>query len=331
MYFGSVRFFKHLIVAVFISIFLVPFIILTVFIIRCNKLEKDLSKKSEALQVMNDKMSNTSIDRFCNMFLSNNYTADDLINGLKKHNINLSDKIFKEKFNTSGSEFSYRNKYPELYATAPDKFIEKDNTVYLTFDDGPSNNTKDILNILDKYNIKATFFVVGNESDKGKQYLKEIVKRGHSIGIHSYSHDYNKIYASVDNYLDDFYLTYNYVYKNTGVKPTIFRFPGGSINTYNQTIYKQIVAEMLRRGFVYYDWNVSAEDASTSASWSSIYNNVTKAMNGKSRAVVLLHTGPTSQPTVTVLEDLIKKLKTQGYKFDKLENKDKPITFGYIN
>ena len=331
MYFGSVRFFKHLIVAVLISIFLVPLIILTVFIIRCNKLEKDLSKKSEALQVMNDRISSTSIDNFCNMFLMNNYTTDDLINGLKKHNINLSDKIYKANFNTPGSELAYRKKYPELYATAPDKFVETKNTVYLTFDDGPSSNTRDVLNILDKYNIKATFFVVGNESEQGKQYLKEIVKRGHSIGIHSYSHDYNKIYASVDNFLDDFYLAYDYICKNTGVKPTIFRFPGGSINKYNPTIYKQIVAEMLRRGFVYYDWNVSAEDASTSANWTSIYNNVTKAMNGKSRAVVLLHTGPTNQPTVTVLEDLIKKLKTQGYKFDKLENKDKPITFGYIN
>lgn len=331
MYFGSVRFFKHLIVAVFILIFLVPIIILTIFIIRCNKLENELSKKSESLQVISDRMSDTSIDNFCSLFVMNQYTTDDLINGLKKYEINLTDKIFKEKFNTSGSELAYRAKYPEMYSTAPEKFVAKDNTVYLTFDDGPSSNTRDILNILDKYNIKATFFVVGNESEQGIQYLKEIVKRGHSIGIHSYSHDYNKIYASVDNYLDDFYLAYDYIYKNTGVKPTIFRFPGGSINSYNQTIFQQIIAEMLRRGFVYHDWNVSGEDASTSANWTSIYNNVLKTMNGKSRAIVLLHAGPTSRATVTVLEDLIKNLQTRGFNFDKLENYDKPITFGYIN
>ena len=112
-----------------------------------------------------------------------------------------------------------------MYVTAPEEFISNDNVIYLTFDDGPSRNTIDILNILDKYNIKATFFVTGNESEQGIAVLKEIVKRGHTIGVHSYSHDYKKIYSNVDAFLDDFYKAFDYVYKNTGVKPTIFRFP----------------------------------------------------------------------------------------------------------
>ena len=91
----------------------------------------------------------------------------------------------------------------------------------------------------------------GGEDEKSQQLMRDIVNAGHTIGIHSISHDYEKIYSSVESYLDDFNETYTCIYNATGVKPQIFRFPGGSINNYNRFTYMQIIAEMTRRGFVY--------------------------------------------------------------------------------
>ena len=127
--------------------------------------------------------------------------------------------------------------------------------------------------------------------------------------------------------------TYNSIYEATGVKPQIMRFPGGSINNYNRLVYPQIIAEVTRRGFVYYDWNVSGEDATTHATWTSIYNNVLNGINENTsgRAIVLLHDSADKQLTVTTVEDIIKALLADGYSFEALDNTVKPITFSYID
>ena len=330
MYLGSVRFFKHLIISLIIILIIVPIFLSTFFAFKISALEKEISY-TNADKIVAKVPKKITLDDYYDLFLKNNFSTEELVNFFEKNNISITDKIYKDHFAINSEEMVYQNKYPELYTQSPSKFVVSENVIYLTFDDGPSKNTKDILNILDKYNIKATFFVIGNESEQGKEMLREIVNRGHTVGIHSYSHDYNKIYASVDDYLDDFYKDYNYIYNTTGVKPNIFRFPGGSVNDYNRLIYKQIIAEMTRRGFVYYDWNVSGEDACSTATWTSIYNNVISLATNNSRSIVLLHDGADKQKTVTVIEDLIVKLKKQGFAFDKLSNEDKPITFGYIN
>lgn len=134
--------------------------------------------------------------------------------------------------------------------------MDVDNAVYLTFDDGPSARTDEILEILDKYGVKATFFVVGANEEGDLERMQKIVAAGHTLAIHSYSHDYKKIYASVEAYLEDFNQMFCQIYEATGVKPQIFRFPGGSVNSYNVGIHQQLIAEMTRRGFVYFDWNV---------------------------------------------------------------------------
>ena len=331
MYFGSVRFFRHLILTVVALLIIVPITICIILSVKNSKLEKSLLASKNEKDAAEYYMDNLTSDEWCDLFIKKGFDTDQLISSFNKYNINLSDKLFSEYYSPESEELSYQKLYPSLYVTPPSEFVVKEKTVYLTFDDGPSANTRDVLNILDKYNIKATFFVVGNESDYAKAMLKEIVNRGHTIGIHSYSHDYKKIYSSVNEYLADFEKCFNYIYTNTGVKPTLFRFPGGSINDYNRLIYKQIIAELGRRGFVYTDWNVSGEDASVNASWTSIYDNIVSNMKGKSRAVVLLHDGPGKQTTVTVVEDVIKALLKDKYTFSSLSNSDKPITFGYID
>lgn len=293
----------------------------------------------------------TSVERLFLVMASNGYSISEMLDVIESGDKNVFINYVKDyiaenpdafsdadgtsseagAFPVSGSE-PYMKLYPELYAeNPPEHFKEDSGTVYLTFDDGPSDRTSDILEILDRYGIKATFFVCGGEDEKSQQLMRDIVNAGHTIGIHSISHDYEKIYSSVESYLDDFNETYMCVYNATGVKPQIFRFPGGSINNYNRFTYMQIIAEMTRRGFVYYDWNVSGEDAVHGADWTSIYNNIMSGIksNTADRAIVLLHDSQSKENTVLVLEDIIDRLLEDGYKFDKLDNTVNPATFTY--
>lgn len=211
------------------------------------------------------------------------------------------------------------DKYPNLYNSATNfKADPETKTAYLTFDDGPSKDTTlTILDKLDKYNIKATFFVTGTNIEKNKDLLKEIHNRGHLIGIHTYSHKYEEIYSSVDNFLEDFNKTYNLIYETIGIKPTIFRFPGGSINSYNKNTSTEIIKEMNKRGFIYYDWNASSEDATISPNFEKCMTAISTTMN-TNKEILLFH--DTKKLTADNLEKYIEKIIELGYSFSTLKN-----------
>jgi peptidoglycan/xylan/chitin deacetylase (PgdA/CDA1 family) len=227
----------------------------------------------------------------------------------------------------------YTNLYLDLYVDRyGDELRYKDDRgyVYLTFDDGPSKHTSLILNYLRKHNVPATFFVIpGNSSS---QLLNMILKDGHAIGVHTFSHDYYEIYSSVEAFLADFKKAYDLIYKQTGVKPEIFRFPGGSRNSYNNDVRKEIVAEMTRRGFVHFDWNVDSKDYAD-ATWTQMYNTVLKEVAENTakgyRSIILMHDRPGGMNTVLVLEDIIIRLlkDKNGYNFGKLDSSVRPIQF----
>lgn len=202
-------------------------------------------------------------------------------------------------------------------------------TVFLTFDDGPSQGSDEILDVLAERGVKATFFVNGKSNRVLSDKLRRIAREGHSVGMHSYSHRYNIIYASMENFLDDFYRNYLYIQAETGKAPEILRFPGGSINIFNISNYQSIVAEVLRRGFIYYDWNVSAGDAIMEATNQSIIDNV---INGVhlcwGPAVVLMHDN--GKPALaSALGTVIDRLAAEGYEFKPLDNSVKPPMFIY--
>lgn len=138
--------------------------------------------------------------------------------------------------------------------------------IYLTFDDGPSIYTNELLDILKKYNVKATFFINGYnlDTEKGQKTLQRILDEGHTIGLHTNSHDYSYIYASVDNFLNDLKLLEKKVIDLTGIKPEIFRFPGGSSNTISKNYKIGIMTELVEiinsLGFFYFDWNINSLD-----------------------------------------------------------------------
>lgn len=224
----------------------------------------------------------------------------------------------------------YADLYPELYCTATAGVTYNDDKdyVYLTFDDGPSKYTDSILYYLDRYSLKATFFVVPDGSEECARRMKKIVDAGHTIGVHSATHDYNQIYADVEAFLTDFKICYDRIYEATGVKVSLFRFPGGSINDFNEETRDSIIAEMTRRGFVYFDWNVDSNDAG-GADWTEMYVGVLGQIADTNRAVVLMHDRDDRRNTVLVLEDIIKALleDERGYKLDRLTENTKPVQF----
>ncbi|MBR5229577.1 MAG: polysaccharide deacetylase [Firmicutes bacterium] len=226
----------------------------------------------------------------------------------------------------------YHDLYPDLYVDNDFAFepVEK-KTCYLTFDDGPDTElTVKILDILKENNIKATFFVVYKKGDAEKELYKRIVNEGHTIGIHTASHNYSTIYASVEDYLKDFNRISKHIESITGVKPEIFRFPGGSINGYNSTFYVELISEMLRRGYVYYDWNCSSGDAAASNPSSSIIRDNVLKRAEFNKKIVLMHDSKGHSATVAALPEIIKGLTDQGYQFDALTNDVAPACFAYF-
>ena len=181
--------------------------------------------------------------------------------------------------------------------------------VYLTFDDGPSANTEKILDILDDYDVKATFFVVGKESDADKEALKQIVERGHTLGMHSYSHKYSEIYSSEEAFAEDFAKLRSYLEEVTGVTSDIYRFPGGSSNSVSKLDMHVFIDFLDGEDVRFYDWNVSSGDASkTQLSVSQLVKNATEGIGRRSVSVILMHDAVGKATTVEALPIIIEKI-----------------------
>ncbi len=240
---------------------------------------------------------------------------------------------YNEAIKTISYQLNYENTYSAVFSAYKNDIQEtvreeptEEKTAYLTFDDGPSPRTDEILDILKSHDVKATFFVVVNK-DEYIPYMIRAVEEGHTIGVHSASHKYKEIYRSVDDYLQDFTRCYDYILNNTGYSPTIFRFPGGSVNNYNKDTRKDIVREMTRRGFIYFDWNVESNDSASGMSADAIYKNVMEGCKGKQRAVIVMHDSFTKNTTVQALDRIISALKEDGWNFAALNNEIKPVIF----
>ena len=200
-----------------------------------------------------------------------------------------------------------------------DEAEAKGKVIYLTFDDGPSIYTKQLLDVLDRYDVKATFFVCKTGS---VQLIKEMYERGHAIGIHCTTHEYSKIYKSADAYIADFQNMQDIVYELTGTRPVLFRFPGGSSNTVSKKYCKGVVSEIAKRmtemGYYYFDWNVlSGDSEATPISTEQVYRNVINGVSGRNVSVVLQH--DIKGFSVAAVEDIIKWGLENGYTFMPLD------------
>lgn len=196
--------------------------------------------------------------------------------------------------------------------------------IFLTFDDGPSNATTGrLLDVLKKYNVKATFFVTGNGSD---ELIKREYNEGHSIGLHTYSHSYKTVYASEEAFFNDLGKVDQRVYNAIGIHPKITRFPGGASNTvskFNPGIMTRLAKQLKEKGYKYWDWNVSSGDAGDTKDPDKIVQNVTEGCSKDKRNIVLMH--DIHEYTVDSIERIIIWAKENNYEFCRIEENMDPV------
>lgn len=316
MYFGSVRFFKNLIFLAVCLLILTPSLL--------------------AVRFYRESVQGTAGPAPPEM------RADDAPEFNSPGAVFEPDHSFSDRFAPSQDTESgvplaadppdYQSLYPDFYAPQPYAATERtENVIYLTFDDGPSNRTDEILAVLAEKNVKATFFVTGKSSEKDLERMRRIVEEGHTIGMHSYSHVYTTIYESVNGFLEDFYKNFLQIRETTGYSPTVFRCPGGSINGYDGGFYMELLSEMIRRGFVPFDWNISSEDAvSTHIQSASVLTaNVVRGAQGKVRGFVLFHDSETKTTTPRALASTIDQLRAMGFTFAAITPTTLPVLYNY--
>ena len=207
--------------------------------------------------------------------------------------------------------------------------------VYLTFDDGPSNSTTPrILDILKEKGVKATFFILDYGAET-EHLVKRIVEEGHSIAIHSKSHDYAVCYSSPEAYLSGIEEMKEKIKNTTGVETKLIRFPGGSSNTvsrkYSPGIMTTLARETLQRGYRYYDWNVASGDSGGVTTPEGVYDNVTNGLKQTRSNVVLMHDFSGNNKTVSALPSVIDFALKNGYTFDRITERTPMVTQGVQN
>ena len=296
-----VRFLKRLILLLTALAILIPTILVFYLLIKVKVLEEQVSILQQTLQAGAEKTEET----------------DDA-------NVIKETEHFVEAEQTEAVAASQEdmNSVIESQKTRPIREI------YLTFDDGPSKNTERILDILKKYQVKATFFVVGKEDDASILLYKRIVNEGHTLGMHSYSHDYNEIYASKENYIADLTRLKDYLYEVTGVRCQYVRFPGGSSNQVSKVEMKELIKYLAEEELVYYDWNLSSKDADQRNSKAdTIQNNCLSQIEDYSKEVILLfHDGPDKEATAEALPGIIEGiLKLEDTKLMAITQDTQPV------
>lgn len=272
---------KRLIVIMLIMVFVIPVTISIVLAVQLHGLGKQVNELQAEIASMQIQLEEQKVD-----------AAD-------------SQELTEEEASADVQTLENQNVWSESSGTTPaDSGIHK---VYLTFDDGPSANTDQILDILDEYGVKATFFVVGKEG-YNDQY-RRIVEEGHTLGMHSYSHVYRDIYESVEAYGQDLEKLHTYLYELTGVDSRIVRLPGGSSNTVSKDKIQDIIAYLGQQGMTYYDWNVSSGDAASGyVSAQQIADNVLNHVSEHHTSIVLMHDASGKNTTVEALPIILEKI-----------------------
>lgn len=202
--------------------------------------------------------------------------------------------------------------------TSQEIIVPEGKVIYLTFDDGPGRYTRQLLDVLKKYDVKATFFVV---KTKYLDLLKDIAAEGHSIGIHSVSHDYEEIYSSEEAYFKDLYEMRDIIESYTGICTTLVRFPGGSSNTvskFNRGIMSRLTEQLGQMGFQYFDWNVNSGDAGDTTETEKVVEFVIAGVGEYDVAIVLQH--DIKEYSVEAVEQIILWGLENGYRFLPLDS-----------
>ncbi|MFX3631287.1 MAG: polysaccharide deacetylase family protein [Candidatus Pristimantibacillus sp.] len=196
--------------------------------------------------------------------------------------------------------------------------------VYLTFDDGPSKNTLEVLDILDKAEVKGTFFVLGKQVVKYPEITKRILKEGHSIGNHTFNHKYEELYgSSFGKFAEQVMATDEAIYKATGTRTNLVRAPGGTYSNFDQGYFDALAAA----GYLVHDWNVDSGDSKRRGVPADEIIKAVKDSKLLDKVVVLMHDGEGHEESAKALPSIITYYKSKGYRFAALTEEVKPIQF----
>ena len=273
----------------------------------------------------------------------NDVTADDDADGDVTKNIKMTGKVDTNKIGTYtvtytvsdewGNEARY-NRYVTVKrkpAAAP-KTMDPTKVIYLTFDDGPGAYTEELLEILKKHKVKATFFVTSAFEDY-QDLIKAEYKAGHTVAVHTATHDYEKIYASSDAYWEDFNKMEDVIQKQTGCRTDLFRFPGGSSNTisanYCEGIMTKLAAESEAKGYTYVDWNVTSGDAGDTTDGDVMYENMMDGIHTYENSFILCH--DIKDYTVGMIDRFITDALKEGYTFLPITSETRTCHHGINN
>lgn len=208
-----------------------------------------------------------------------------------------------------------------------DVVVSNGKRVYLTFDDGPSEHTAELLDVLAEYNVKATFFVVRNPDPSLWPMYERIVSEGHTLAMHSYSHVYNEIYDSKESFIDDVSKLREFLYDQTGIECDLYRFPGGSSNSVMGVDVQELISYLNDEGITYFDWNALSEDAvNPSLSAGELNANVMSYVRtNEGDSVVLMHDIDACGNTLEALPALIETLRKEGYTLRPIDGNTTPV------
>jgi peptidoglycan/xylan/chitin deacetylase (PgdA/CDA1 family) len=205
--------------------------------------------------------------------------------------------------------------------------VSNGKTVYLTFDDGPSQHTDKLLDVLAEYKIKATFFVVCNPDESLWPMYKRIVEEGHTLAMHSYTHVYSEVYASEESFIQDVTSLHDFLYEETGVDCRLYRFPGGSSNTVSRVAIQNLIAYLNEENITYFDWNALSGDAvNPGLSVGELNANIMESVRSNpGDSVVLMHDIDACGNTLEALPELIETLQAEGYTISAIDEDTEPV------
>ena len=262
-----------------------------------------------------------SFDAGVGSFTEPGWEATDNCDGDISHKVTVSGTVDAATPGTYTLTYTVEDSYGNIATATRTVEVKKmkpiaptGKVIYLTFDDGPSQYTPRLLEILAKYNVKVTFFVV----DTGYIHLvSQIAAEGHTVALHTASHEFSQVYASEEAYFNDLNKIKSKVVQYTGVEPTLIRFPGGSSNRVSININKGIMTRLTKlvqeQGYRYFDWNVDSDDAGSAHTAQKVFENVVSGIGSKNNSVVLQH--DIKGYSVEAVEQIIQWGLANGYTF----------------
>ncbi len=318
------RGFKRMLMVTFLVVCAIPISLCLFLMMKMNRLDHKIENLVDRVEEGKNLVSTNigPVDQATETMTSEQMAYGNLEKDSSGVRVTLTDNGDGKKTTTEDAE-------PEKEKTedVPEQSYYNGQKVYLTFDDGPSTYTGELLDVLKENNVKATFFVVYNDDPEAQKYYKQIVEDGHSIGMHSYSHVYDQVYASKESFEEDVTQIHDYIKNETGVDTHLYRFPGGSSNQVSKVDMQELMGYLNDKGYVYFDWNSLSGDAvDASLTPDELNDNILGYVHANAGdSVILMHDLQNNHATIEALPALIKTLKEEGYEICPIDDSTKPV------